>query len=177
LGDSHEDIVRVITLFGVIPNFEPVLLLSSIAAFIRPNDLLLLSANLSPGNDYVAGVSAVLTQYDNDLTREWLLTFLLDIGFERDDGELLFSIEKDTRQLCRITAHFHLQRSRNIRVLGEPFCFSRGERIRLFFSYRHTPVTIRSLLTEHNISVLDFWENDRGDEGVFLCRRLQRSSH
>jgi len=174
LGELDEDVVRVVTLFGVIPNFEPSLLLSRIARVLRPKDFLLMSANLSVGPDYFAGVRAVQSQYDNELTREWLLTFLLDVGFERSDGDLRFSIETDTHQFCRITANFHLNESREVLVFGESIRFMPGERIRVFFSYRHTPSTVRSVLAEQKISILEHWENSAGDEGVFLCRRIGR---
>jgi L-histidine N-alpha-methyltransferase len=162
---------RLITLFGIIPNFEPVSLLSRIASLLRTNDLLLLSANLAPGSDYAAGVQRVLPQYDNELTRDWLLTLLLDLGFEQSDGEMHFTVQTDERQLRRITAEFALKRSRDIRVFGETLSFASGESIRVFFSYRHTSQTIRTLLSEQNITVIGEWLNDAGEEGVFLCRR------
>jgi L-histidine N-alpha-methyltransferase len=163
---------RVITLFGIVPNFEPAPLLSRLHSLLRPNDVLLLSANLAPGPDYSRGVEAVLPQYDNAATRDWLLTVLLDLGFERDDGELNFVIEVDARGLRRITAHFELKRGREVRVYGETISFDAGERIRLFFSYRHTPQTMQSLLEEYRIQIADEWLNDSGEEGVFLCRKV-----
>ncbi|MGH7941977.1 MAG: L-histidine N(alpha)-methyltransferase, partial [Limisphaerales bacterium] len=77
---------RVITFFGMIPNFEPRTILPKLASLVRHGDILLFSANLAPGDDYAAGVKRVLPQYDNSLTRDWLLTFLLDIGVSRADG-------------------------------------------------------------------------------------------
>jgi uncharacterized SAM-dependent methyltransferase len=170
-NDIDSSSPRIVTLFGIVPNFEPERLFCRLNELLRPTDLLLLSANLAPGPDYARGVEAVLPQYDNALTRDWLLALLLDLGFERDDGELDFTIETDARGLRRITAHFELKRGREVRVYGETISFDRGERIRLFFSYRHTPETMRSLLEEHGIKVKGEWLNDAGDEGVFLCRK------
>jgi L-histidine Nalpha-methyltransferase len=162
--------VRLVTLFGLVPNFEPAVLMSKVAHALRRDDLMLMSANLAPGNDYAAGTRKVLPQYDNELTRDWLLTLLLDLGFEREDGILAFSIE--TRdELHRVVAHFELTRARDIRVMGEEFSFQRGERIRLFFSYRHTPETIRAVVEKHGLAVLGEWINDSGEEGVFLVKR------
>jgi L-histidine N-alpha-methyltransferase len=171
LDDINRYDHRLVTLFGIIPNFEPVPLLSRIASLLRPEDLLLLSANLAPGTDYAAGVQRVLSQYDNELTRDWLLTLLLDLGIERNDGELRFTIQSDEQQLRRITAEFELKHDRKICVLGEMIDFAKGERIRVFFSYRHTPQTIRALLSEQGVEVLGEWLNDAGEEGVFLCQR------
>jgi L-histidine Nalpha-methyltransferase len=162
---------RLVTLFGIIPNFEPESLLSRTASVLQPADLLLLSANLAPGEDYAAGVEKVFPQYDNELTREWLLTLLLDLGFERTDGVLFFQIETDERHLRRITAWFQLSRARKISASGEEFSFAAGERLRVFFSYRHTLETLRSLLTARQFEVVGQWVNATGEEGVFLCRK------
>jgi L-histidine Nalpha-methyltransferase len=86
-------VTRLITFFGMIPNFEPQLILPRLAGLVRPTDFLLFSANLAPDSDYAAGMKKILPQYDNPLTRDWLMTFLLDLGVERDDGELRFTIE------------------------------------------------------------------------------------
>src|ERR1700733_2691200 len=73
---------RIVTFFGMIPNFEPQQILPKLAALVRPKDFLLFSANLAPGKNYAAGVKKVLPQYDNPQTRDWLMTFLLDLGVE-----------------------------------------------------------------------------------------------
>ncbi len=166
---------RLITFFGMIPNFEPQLILPRLASLLRPGDHLLFSANLAPGRDYVAGVQRILPFYDNHLTRDWLMTFLLDLGVESGDGELRFTIEDDAagQGLKRITARFHFTRKRRIELEGEAFEFKPGDSIRLFFSYRHTPQLVRSLLGNHGIQVLDQWITKSEEEGVFLCRRKQ----
>ena len=64
-----------------------------LASLIRPKDFLLFSANLAPGKNYAAGMKKILPQYDNAQTRDWLMTFLLDLGIEKCDGELRFEIE------------------------------------------------------------------------------------
>src|SRR6185295_18474978 len=71
LSTHHSSLgTRLITFFGMIPNFEPADILPKLASLVRPDDWLLFSANLAPGSDYVAGVQRVLPQYDNSLTRE-----------------------------------------------------------------------------------------------------------
>lgn len=171
LDQADSTSCRLVTLFGIVPNFEPAPLLFRLRTWLRPGDHLLLSANLAPGTDYAAGVGAVLPQYDNPLTREWLLTLLLDLGFEADDGRLHFEIADDEQGLKRITAHYELQRPRTIRVYGESLAFGAGERIRLFFSYRHTVATMSALLQQAGLEVAQTWVNDAGEEGVFLCQR------
>lgn len=164
---------RLVTFFGMIPNFEPRLILSRLAAALRPEDWLLFSANLAPGVDYAAGLKKILPQYDNALTRDWLLTFLLDLGVERTDGELRFTIETDPDglDLQRVAANFHFTRTRSIELDSERFEFAAGESVRLFFSYRHTPDRVRALLQGQGITVREEWITASGEEGVFLCQR------
>jgi len=107
----------IVTFFGMIPNFEPEQILPKLALLIRPNDFLLFSANLAPGKSYAAGVKKVLPQYDNLLTRDWLMTFLIDLGVEHSDGKLHFKIETDSGSgLKRIVAGFHFVRPRQIEI-------------------------------------------------------------
>jgi hypothetical protein len=155
------------------PNFEPTALLSRIVPLLRSSDLLLVSANLAPGSDYAAGVRRVLPQYDNELTRDWLMTFLSDLGFDKSEGELTFNVQTDANQLHRIVATLHLRQRREIIVSGERFSFAAGERLRVFFSYRHTCETMRHVLGANGVAVHSEWLNDSGEEGVFLCRKAE----
>jgi len=163
---------RLITFFGMIPNFEPQLILPKLAALLRAGDYLLFSANLAPGNDYAAGVRRVLPLYDNPLTEDWLLTFLLDLGVERSDGNLEWIIEggSGTGGLLRLAAYFAFRQPRALEVDGEQFAFRAGERLRLFFSYRHTPERLRALLLDHGLAVQAQWLANSEEEGVFLVQ-------
>ena len=164
---------RLIAFFGMIPNFEPDIILPRLSGFLRPGDWLLFSANLAPGSDYAAGVRQVLPLYDNELTREWLLTFLLDLGVERADGEIRFTIEEEPpgSGLKRIAAYFDFHRTRGVSVDAEAFEFKPGESFRLFFSYRHTPPLVRQMLAAHNLQVLEQRVTKSEEEGVFLVQR------
>lgn len=164
-------VTRLFTFFGMIPNFEPQDILPKLAKLIRRQDTLLFSANLAPGADYAAGVAKILPQYDNELTREWLLTFLLDLGVERGDGEMHFEIERGANALRRIVARFEFKRRCTIQVEGESFSFRRRDGVRLFFSYRYTPDLVRKHLARHGLGVREQWITRSGEEGVFLCRR------
>jgi uncharacterized SAM-dependent methyltransferase len=167
------DAARLITFFGMMPNFEPHVILPRLAGLLRPGDSLLLSANLAPDADYAAGERRILPLYDNALTRDWLMMFLLDLGVEANDGELRFAIEDDPAGsgLKRVTASFRFARSREIQVDEQCFRFPVGESIRLFFSWRHTPALVRRLLGEQGLCVLDQWITKSREEGVFLVAR------
>jgi uncharacterized SAM-dependent methyltransferase len=178
-GDLHvlfeqqtpPDTLRLLTFFGMIPNFEPQIILPRLRALARPHDRFLFSANLAPGDDYEAGVRRILPQYDNGLTRDWLLTFLLDLGVERKDGAIEWSVERPPHDddLLRVTAHFRFTRPCVLRVAEEAFEFHAGETIRLFFSYRYTPAHVRTLLAEYGFALEDQWVTDSQEEGVYLC--------
>ncbi len=167
---------RIITFFGMIPNFEPNDILPKLAALMRRGDSLLFSANLAPGRNYEAGVKKVLPQYDNELTRDWLLTFLLDLGAERSDGELNFKAERGVGALRRIVARFRFRKARSLMVEGRPIRFLAGETVRLFFSYRYTPELIRAELAKHGLLVCDQWITKSEEEGVFLCYRKNNAA-
>ena len=164
---------RLVTFFGMIPNFEPQLILPQLAALLRRGDSLLFSANLAPGPEYLAGVRKILPLYDNALTRDWLMTFLLDLGVKDSDGDLRFVIEKDPdgSDLLRVAAYFQFTRARKIVVDDKAFDFAKRERIRLFFSYRQTPALMLEMLAEHRLEVLAEWITQSEEEGVFLCSK------
>lgn len=171
---------RIITFFGMIPNFEPEVILPRLAALLRPEDLLLFSANLAPGLDYAEGVRRILPLYDNALTRDWLTTFLTDLGVEAGDGEMIFKIEdvalpdrrerENDRVLKRVAAYFRFRREKKIAIGDERFQFGPEKPVRLFFSYRHAPKLMRPLLGDFGIEVLDEWIAKLEEEGVFLCK-------
>ncbi len=169
---------RLFTFFGMLPNFEPSVILPRLADLVRPADWLLLSANLAPGPDYAAGVRAILPLYDNALTRDWLLTFLLDLGVDPEDGRVRFDVEEEPvgSGLKRLAASFRFDRPRGVQVDSERFEFRAGDSVRLFFSYRHTPALVRALLAPHGLEAAGQWVAPSGQEGVFLVRRPEREA-
>jgi L-histidine N-alpha-methyltransferase len=164
---------RIITFLGMIPNFEPHIILPRLAGLVRPGDSLLLSANLAPGADYAAGMQRILPLYDNALTRDWLMTFLLELDVQSDDGKLQFRIEETPEGggLKRVAADFQFLRTRQIQVDSQGFEFRGGESIRLFFSYRHTPALVETLLQQQGLRVAAQWITRSEEEGVFLVER------
>jgi len=172
---TPDDTSRLLTFFGMIPNFEPDDIMPQLAGLVRAGDLLLFSANLAPGIDYGAGVNRIMPLYDNALTRDWLITFLLDLGMEATDGEIQFSIEdvacEGGVKLKRVAAFFRFNRERAIYIDEERFEFKIGDGIRLFFSYRHTPAIINELLSQHGLRVLEQWITPSEEEAVFLVER------
>ena len=162
----------LVTFFGMIPNFEPEEILPKLAALVRPQDFLLFSANLAPGADYAAGMKKIFPQYDNALTRDWLMAFLLNLGVENGDGELRFTIETGAAHLQRVMTRFHFTHDRRIAVETEEFKFRSGESIQLFFSYRYTLELVQKNLARHGLTVRAQWLTKSAEEAVFLCQQV-----
>ncbi len=167
--------VGVYTFFGMIPNFEPDTIVPKLSSLLKPDEFLLFSANLAPGEDYETGVQKILPQYDNALTSDWLLTFLLDLGVEREDGELRFAIEPDSsgHGLKRVVARFWFRRTRRIKLGSDELMFQNGETIRLFFSYRYTPALLETLMCKNGLEIEGSWITRSGEEGVFLLKKMR----
>jgi L-histidine N-alpha-methyltransferase len=160
---------RIYTFFGMIPNFHPELVLPRLHQLLRPRDILLISANLAPGQDYRKGVAMILPQYQNQLTQDWLMMFLRDLGIDREDGELRWNVEGE--RFLRVAAHFHFAREREISAAGERFHFSPADRLGLFFSYRYSIGVFRELLAQNNFELSSQWITTSEEEGVFVCRK------
>jgi len=174
INDKDKDKRNIITFFGMIPNFSPNEILPILSNFLERGDLLLFSANLAPGFDYLQGIQKVLPQYDNELTKEWLITVLLDVGVEREDGTIQFQIEEDSQNhhIQRIAAYFELKKDLSFNLGDELIEWKNRERIRLFFSYRYTTSTIKEMLRSYGIDVLAYWEPASQEEGVYLCQKF-----
>jgi L-histidine N-alpha-methyltransferase len=164
---------KIVTFFGMIPNFLPHEILPILARFIDQEDILLMSANLSPGEDYLAGIDKILFQYDNDLTRDWLMTILLDVGLHKDDGEICFSIKDDLMEpgLKRINCTFKVSRKIDLNIDNNRIQWQEGDEVQLFFSYRYTSPKLETVLRQYQLSLVDYWEGANQEEGVYLIRK------
>ncbi|MDX1953463.1 MAG: L-histidine N(alpha)-methyltransferase [Verrucomicrobiota bacterium] len=155
--------------FGLLPNFEPNDIFKSLKTWVRKGDLLLVSANLAPGEDYAAGVQRVFPGYDNGYTREWLTGFLVDAGFEREDGEWRFQI-RNVNDLLRIEAVWEIRQERQFTLFGELFQFNPGDSIQVFYSYRYTLRRFTDWAERYGFALEGSWITPSGEEGVFLLR-------
>jgi uncharacterized SAM-dependent methyltransferase len=168
---------RLILFYGMLPNFIPGTTRDRLAALLRRGDLLLVSANLAPGPDYAAGVESIRPLYDNALTSEWLLAVLQDLGADREDARIQFSVVPcpDGSGLLRIEACAHFLRPTRLAYEDAVHTFEPGEKFQLFFSYRHTPERVAGQLASAGLQVEQEWLNPAGDEGVFLITQKPRN--
>ncbi|MCL5097288.1 MAG: L-histidine N(alpha)-methyltransferase [Candidatus Omnitrophica bacterium] len=164
---------RLMTLFGMLPNLAPKTLLARVMPALRSRDWLLCSANLVPGPDFDLSMERILHQYDNPLTRQWLLTSLQKLGFHQTDGQLQFVVEKNFpgRPARRIAAFFVFRRACTVMLGPDQVSFRRGERLQLFYSLRYAARQMLPLLARNGLDVVDSWISRAGDEGIYLCRR------
>jgi len=164
---------RVVTFFGMMPNFLPGEVLPQLAGLLDEGDVLLVSANLAPGSDYAAGVQQVLPLYDNALTAEWLFSVLADLGVARADGRMAFQVVPCPQHsgLLRIEGNFTFARESSVWHAGQEHRFLAGEQFGLFYSYRHTPAQVQKLFAAEGLALRGQWLNAAADEGVFLLQR------
>lgn len=161
---------RLFAFFGMLPNFHPYEILPTLSAALRPGDLLVGSANLAPAADYLAGVNRILPLYDNELTRRWLATTLLDAGLDVRPSDIKFFVVEH-EDLLRVDAVCSITASQTIRIGAEELSFPAGEPFHLFFSYRYTPTLLRRHFAKHNLQITREWITASAEEGIFLSEK------
>ncbi len=157
---------RVVTLFGVISTLGPGAL-EPAASLMGPGDLLLVSANLLP--DRPGAREAIMAQYDNPPTREWLATVLREIGVD-DAGPIAFRWDEAPGGPA-IVGEVVPARMCMAEVAGVTVGLPPGEPIRVLESFRHTPDGLQAVLAAMEMEVLDVAVSPSGEEGVAVARR------
>lgn len=148
---------RLITLFGVLPNLDPLPLLRRLARAMKRGDLLLFTTNLAPGNSSFVGARKVLPQYDNPPTRNWLEAATLRYRPKLPKGHLEFGVFPDPNQktLARIEARWI---NNNLPIV-------------VFSSRRPTQLQVESWIQASGLRRLKLWIEPLGEEGVWLTTR------
>jgi uncharacterized SAM-dependent methyltransferase len=164
---------RILTFFGMMPNFLPHNIMPILSHFLKAGDLLMISANLAPGKDYEEGVKKILPQYDNALTQDWLFTVLNDAGISSSQGHIVFNIENDSAfdALQKIVAYFEFSQKTTLTLDAQTFAWQANDKIQLFYSYRYTTKKIEDLLSEYGITVIEGWEAASQEEAIYLCQK------
>ena len=149
---------RLITLYGVLPNLDPLPLLRCLAKHMAPKDLLLFSTNLAPGKNGRRGARRVLPQYDNPLTHKWLQGVALRTRPRLSPGSIHFGVYPDTTQLSlsRIEARWVVE--------NKPTHT-------LFSSRRPTFSQVESWILTSGLARIHQWIEPCGEEGVWLVTR------
>ena len=153
---------NIFTSFGLIPNFGPQEIFPKLYSLLKPEDYLLLSANLAP-----EGIDKVLFQYDNQPTKDWLTQFLARFGEPK--GQVIITTEH-SQQLDFISARFIFSSTSILRSGVNEFVFETDDQIDLFTSYRYSKDSLRRTLSEHRIDIVKEFISQNGEEGVFICQ-------
>ena len=162
---------RIFGCFGIIPNFDHVALLSYLKRLMRGDDLLLLSANLSPG-PYNSAAPRILPQYDNPLAHAWFAGLLDSLGFASADLHISVTARPlgENGRIWRIQVDALFMKDVALTLYEESFRFQEGEALEMFFSNRFTPTVLPQILASAGLRVRQSWVLDSQEEGIYLCQ-------
>jgi uncharacterized SAM-dependent methyltransferase len=174
LGRYPENELRLYTAFGLTPNFLPSWLFSRLSSLMRPQDQLLLSANLAPvaqareagPEAYPTACESILPQYNNPETLRWLTQVLSDWGIERFLSTPHFSLQHFENILGFSLQCEWLEETR-LEWEDAPFRARAGEKLRLFFSLRYTPERLADTLHAFGLHTLEGFITPCRQEGVW----------
>src|SRR5262249_48843344 len=164
---------RLLSCFGMLPNFAYRTFVPYIRSLLRPGDLLLLSANLSP-DLYADAVARILPQYDTPLARAWYAGLLDSLGFTAAQLQLTVSsrLLQPDGHIWQIRAEATVQHQMQLTVYDEIFNFMAGESIEVFFSTRFTPQVMPQVLANAGLTLAQTWLFDSQEEAIYLCARI-----
>jgi uncharacterized SAM-dependent methyltransferase len=171
------DARRIFACFGMLPNFAYRTFLPYLRRLMRPADLLLLSANLSP-LPYPHSLPLIVPQYDNPFAHAWFSGLLESLGFSAADLHVTVQAQalSDDGQVWQIRAHAHCQRQIHLTLYDEQFSFAPGEQLHVFFSNRFTPQVMPQILAEAGLTVVETFLFASQEEGIYLCNGLSQGS-
>lgn len=165
------DAPRLFTFYGLVPNFEPSFLRTFWADLLRPQDHLLVSANLAPAADesrgcYFTATESILPQYNNLETKRWLTAVLQDWGVSDKLGNYRMRLEA-REELLRFVAVMDWLASEEFPWEGETLRVRAGENLRLFFSVRYTPARFLQLAQDAGLQPQSEIVSPSREEGVW----------
>ncbi len=156
---------------GILPNFDHDSLLPYLDRLMAPNDLLILSANLSP-EPFTTSAPAIVPQYDNPLARAWYDGALLELGLSpgATDRRLVSTPLDDDGQTWQMRYLATLIDDVRLDVYGETIPFSRDQVLTVFHSTRYTPERLVAVCSGYNLKLEHGFVDSQRVEGVYLLR-------
>lgn len=166
---------RLITFFGLAPNFVPSEMARLFRAILRPGDLLLASAHLAPVHDenpdeLPAAMASVLPQYDNPETLAWLTAALEAWGLEKLVGPPEMKIGQ-VEGIPAFVAEAKWKTNAPFERWGHCFAPKIEEPLRLFYSLRYTPQRFENVLRQEGFSVKLLSITSCRQEAIWSVRR------
>ena len=161
----------LLSCLGMLPTLGHRHLLPFLIGQLRPGDLLLLSANLSPSSN-PTGRQHILTQYDNQPAMQWYAGYLIELGLPRDG----FSCWATTQDLegveggFRIQVMAHLKKELSLSLSGTRIDWVVDDSVNLFRSERWTSNGLRMLFQTHGLQCLEALESEDQEEGLYLLQ-------
>lgn len=161
---------RLLSCFGMLPNCAYQTFLPYVRGLMRPGDLLLLSANLSPAL-YTDAVARILPQYDNPLARAWYAGLLDSLGFAASQVQLTVypHLLQPDGHIWQIRAEATVQHQMQLTMYNETFSYTTGESLEVFFSNRFTPQIMPQVLADAGLTLVQTFLFDSQEEAIYLC--------
>ena len=160
---------RVISCLGMLPTLGNAMLFPYLSSVLKPEDRLVISANLSPtASD--EDQASIKSQYDNPEARLWYSGALLELGLERNDFALRCSVESlaGTAGAYRIVVHAEILRGLELQLHGEIYPMAAGDRLEVFRSERWTPSALRHRFSHHGLEIIQASVSNDCQEGVYV---------
>lgn len=150
LDDWGNDLPRIVTFFGLVPNFSPSSVKRILRAVLRPGDVLLASAHLAPvqserEEEISTAMKVLLPQYDNPETIAWLNAAVQAWDLERQVESPKIGIG-EMEGIPAFLGSAKWKTAEPFEKWGHRFSPDREEPLRLFFSLRYTPVRFENIL-------------------------------
>lgn len=161
----------LLSCLGMLPTLGHRHLLPFLTGQLRPGDLLLLSANLSPSSNSTCR-QHILTQYDNEPAMQWYAGYLIELGLPRDR----FTCRATTQDLegveggFRVQVMAHLKKELSLSLSGTRIDWAVDDSVDLFRSERWTSNGLRMLFQTHGLQCLEALESDDQEEGLYLLQ-------
>ena len=173
-GDRTER--RIYTFFGLVPNLAPVTVLRILKTLLRPQDQLLISANLAPVRketeaEEERAVKRILPQYRNRETKQWLSMLFQEQGISRKMiSSLKFEIGKE-RELRSVVVRAAVLADFEWELGSKKISMKKGNRLTVFQSRRWTPLRFERWLKRNGFTVRGVEMTSNREEGVWWVER------
>ncbi|MEM6823394.1 MAG: L-histidine N(alpha)-methyltransferase [Verrucomicrobiota bacterium] len=151
--------------FGILPNYLPQRFFEQIKKQMKPEDLLVIGANLIP-DEREQTRSKILSQYANKETESWLTLALDLVALEKKNFHLDWNVVKTTWGYS-LEAFVTAEENDTMRYGDVSKKLASGEQLRLFASYRFKLDTFKEAVKQHGFQVIDSRVSACGEEGLF----------
>jgi uncharacterized SAM-dependent methyltransferase len=168
VGQTQDTVVW--SCFGMLPNLDAEWLLPYCRGLMADDDLLLISANLSPSLHAVSR-TLICPQYDNPEARAWYQGALDELNLAPADYRLEITDRALNLEgsIWRIECHAVLCRDVEVQIFADTIALAQGQKLEVFHSDRYVPEVVPGLLEVQDLQVLSTWVTEDRQEGIYLC--------